>query len=139
MVCRHDVKFFDEDELSLEDNKQIVDDFKQGVLNICKESMEKFFRDKNLHTGGKIPNSLLSNKRRISMVLNYTKEDGIAHAFAAIEKFNPEWTYSEKGQISKDTIVVIDILSELSSSRIPEQFAGGMLCLYLELIEGIIF
>jgi hypothetical protein len=72
VVLRHDVKFFDEDELSSEDNKQIVDDFKQGVLNLCQENMGKFFRDKNLHTGGKIPNSLLSNKRRISMVLNYT-------------------------------------------------------------------
>jgi hypothetical protein len=139
VVLRHDVKFFDEDELSSEDNKQIVDDFKQGVLNLCQENMGKFFRDKNLHTGGKIPNSLLSNKRRISMVLNYTKNDGITHAFSAIEKFNPNWTYSEKGEISKDTILIVEILNELSSSGVPEQFAGGMLCLYLELIEGIIF
>lgn len=120
--------------------EDFVEEFYSDAKALAKQYIEQFFKDKMLHCGGKIPSFLLFNERRISMVLNYDIITGVDRAYKYLEK---ELTLEEieeskiSGEVTYDIKVVTDILALLSSSGIPQQFAGGMMCLYLEFIEGV--
>ena len=113
--------------------KTFAQDFFSDVKALAKQYMEQFFGDKMLHCGGKIPKSFLFAERRISMVLNYDIIKGVERAYKALD--NQEKLNS--GEVTDDIKLVNETLNLLSRSGIPQQFAGGMMCLYLEFIEGI--
>jgi hypothetical protein len=142
MVSLQDVDLFEEDELnencdlSLNDNKQFEIDYEKSLRDHALLHIERFFSDKSLFTGGKIPKTFLNNNRRIDMVMNYTIIRGVDCAYDALgEAFAKQKT----GEVTDDIRMVSEVLNLLARSGVPQQYAGGMLCLYLELIEGVDF
>lgn len=114
--------------------------FYEDVKVLAIQYVEYFFNDKKHHSGGKIPKSLLLAERRISMVMNYDIIQGVERAYKYLEK---EMTAKEieearqSGETTSDIKLVNSILGLLARSGVPQQFAGGMMCLYLEFIEGV--
>lgn len=120
--------------------KVFAQDFYSDVKALARQYMEYFFQDKMLHCGGKIPKSLLFTERRISMVLNYDIVMGVERAYKYLEPMlNPQDVEYAKqsGEATDDIKLVNEALSLLARSGVPQQFAGGMMCLYLEFVEGI--
>lgn len=142
-ICQED--YLDEDtheEYSLEQElviKSFARDFHHDVKILAKQHMEDFFKDKMLYCGGKVPHKILFDEKRISMVLNYDIIQGVQHAYQLLES-----TVSKKeleaskysGEATNDILLVNETLNLLAKSGIPQQFAGGMMILYLEFIEG---
>lgn len=114
--------------------------FQGDAQTIVRGYIEQFFKGKMLHCGGKIPKSLLLSERRISLVLNYDIVRGVDRAYNCMEEF---LTVEDKkiaqscGEVTNDIKLVAETLKLLSKSSVPQQFAGGMLLLYLEFVEGI--
>ena len=120
--------------------KVFAQDFYSDVKALAKQYMDQFFKDKMLHCGGKIPKSFLFADRRVSMVLNYDISTGVDRAYKYLERTIPQRDIDEarqNGEATDDIKLVNETLNLLARSGIPQQFAGGMLCLYLEFIEGI--
>lgn len=114
--------------------------FQGDVRQLVRGYMEQFFKDKMLHCGGKIPNSLLFSERRVSIVLNYDIVRGVERAYTYLEHLiTPEDVEAAKlnGEVTSDIKLVNETLYLLARSCIPQQFAGGMMLLYLEFVEGI--
>jgi hypothetical protein len=42
-------------------------------------------------------------------------------------------------KVSRDSELIKEVLVNIGNARIPKEFAGGILCVYLELIEGVDF
>jgi hypothetical protein len=132
----------DLDELEERDNDQECDkeqeqlirgfaqSFHSDVDGLVRFYIGRFFEDKMLHCGGKIPKSLLFNERRISMVLNYDICQGVDRAYKYLKN-------NTSDGFDDDIKMVTQILNLLARSGIPQQLAGGMLCLYLEFVEGV--
>jgi len=109
------------------------------VFEKAKYHIERFFANHRLHTGGQIPKAFLYNDRRMYMVMNYDIMRGVDHAYRLLEgEFNIEKSKTI-AEITQDIRLVIDVLNLLSRSGVPQEYAGGMLCVYLELVEGIQF
>lgn len=115
------------------------DYYVNNVEEFAKSQMIKFFSDKELHCGGKIPHSLLENPKRINLVINLDLDSGIKIFYDYSEKIITEEELAKSkrtGEVSWDIILVNDILKTLAQSGVPQQFAGGMLLIYLELVKG---
>ena len=138
---------FDEDEVIEERIPEVVvrSTAQEFILNVktrAKTCIDSFFKDKMLHCGGRIPKSFLNSERRISMVMNFDISKGIDKAYEALEKTmsQEELEHARNtGETTDDIKLVNESLYLMSKSGIPQQFAGGMLCLYLEFIEGVDF
>lgn len=120
--------------------KVFAQDFYSDVKALAKQYIEQFFSDKMLHCGGKIPKSFLFAERRISMVMNYDIIKGVERAYKSLERgLNQREINQAKltGEATSDIKLVNETLNLLARSGIPQQFAGGMMCLYLEFIEGV--
>lgn len=133
------VEFLKSDKLSLNGFSMPVNEveiLKRKVHQMAKQQVEGFFKDKYLHTGGKIPKSVMFHDRRINKVINYNIITGVEHAYAAI---------GDSLQEEDDIRLVVDILHKIGTwkhengSAIPLEFRGGILCMYLELVEGYEF
>ena len=120
--------------------KVFAQDFYSDVKALARQYMEQFFQNKMLHCGGKIPKSLLFSDRRILMVLNYDIIKGVKRAYKYLEPsldIRDVESSKQTGETTDDIKLVNETLDLLAQSGIPQQFAGGMMCLYLEFIEGI--
>ena len=120
--------------------KIFAQDFFDDVKALAKQYMEHFFQDKMLYCGGKIPKSFLFAERCIGMVMNYDIIRGVEHAYSALEKnlTKKEIDLAKStGETTSDIKLVNETLNLLARSGIPQQFAGGMMCLYLEFVEGV--
>ena len=122
--------------------KVFAQDFYGDVKALAKQYMEQFFKDKMLHCGGKIPRSFLFADRRVSIVLNYDISQGVDRAYSSLESTLSEYEVEQArqtGEATSDIKLVNETLNLLARSGVPQQFAGGMMCLYLEFVEGINF
>ena len=131
-----DVFFFGDEfdaENSSSESEQIANEFKQNANSLVVHHLSNYFKDKMLHTGGNVPDQLLNSHKRISMVLNYTVSNGVDHAHERLE-------FSEgRNNDDENSELIVTVLHGIAKSGVPKEFAGGMLCLHLELIEGIDF
>lgn len=120
--------------------KLFAQDFFGDVKVLAKQYIEQFFNGKMHHCGGKIPKSFLFAERRVSMVLNYDISTGVQCAYKALgPTLNDRDLEIAKlsGEMTSDIKLVTEVLSLLAKSGVPQQFAGGMMMMYLEFIEGI--
>ena len=120
--------------------KVFAKDFSADVKALARQYVEQFFSNKMLHCGGKIPKSLLFSERRMSMVLNYDIVKGVQRAYKHLEptlSFSNAKMLRQAGEATDDIKLVNEVFDLLAKSGIPQQFAGGILCLYLEFIEGV--
>lgn len=125
-------------EYSQEQEKELLD-FATGFFGdlrcLVSQYIQQFFKDKSFSGGGKIPNSILVTDRNISIVANYDIIKGVQRAYSNLKE-HPLASES-LGEVTGDIRLVSSILQELAKSSIPQQFAGGMMLLYLELVIGI--
>lgn len=122
--------------------KNFAKEFLTEVKILAKMYIEHFFKDKSLHCGGRIPRSFLLSEKRVQKVLDYDISLGVQTAYKYLEPniSRDEISNCQKtGEITSDIKLVNDILRLLAKSGIPQQFAGGMMILYLEFVEGISF
>lgn len=159
----HDEEFFEdnsfEEEIEYEDQtseifeasevpesevpiKSFVRHFQEDVQNLAKKYITDFFDNKMMYCGGRIPKKRLFNDDAISMVINFDICRGVDYAYLALEKTLTKQEVNRAkiaGEITSDIKLVTEILNLLSRSGIPQQFAGGMMIMYLELVEGVQF
>lgn len=102
---------------------------------LVKQYIEYFFKDKNFFCGGKIPKNILNTERNIYMVVNYDIIKSVQRAYSSLK--DHEISKECLGEVTGDIRMVSSILEDLSRSNIPQQFAGGMMLLYLELVIGV--
>lgn len=95
---------------------------------IAKNQIISFF-DK------KISKNILLDESHVDMVLNYDIITSVKIAYSSLKDY--EISSSCLGDVTGDVRLVNSILRTLAESKVPQQFAGGMLLLYLKLIEGI--
>lgn len=105
----------------------------------AKAHIDAFFADKQMYCGGAIPKRLLHDPDRVSMVINYNIIRGVDHAYTLLEHAISEQEIMDAartGDSTKDIKLVNETLKLLAQYRVPRQFAGGILVMYLELVEG---
>lgn len=119
-----------------------VSEFYSEAKDLAKHYIKQFFEDKMLYCGGKIPRSCLFSDNVVSMVLNFDICAGVDCAYAALEKTITQQEIKLAkitGEITSDIKLVNETLRLIARSGVPQQFAGGIMCLYLEFVEGIEF
>jgi len=132
--------FEDDDGYTPEQEKELLSfasSFVGDLKELAKQYIKHFFQDKPFHCGGKIPKMMLINEDNISMVINYDIIRSVNKAYFHLK--DHEISSQSLGEVTGDIRLVSSILQELSSANVPRQFAGGLLLMYLELIEGIEF
>lgn len=129
---------FEESLYSEEQEKELLSfaiSFFGDLKCLIKKYIECFFQDKKFFCGGKIPKNILITDRNISMVANYDIIKSVKRAYVSLE--NHPISMKSLGEVTGDIRMVSSILSELAVASVPQQFAGGMMLLYLELIMGV--
>jgi hypothetical protein len=123
-------------QLTLDPVKENEFFYQNREIEKAKYHTDRFFANHRLHTGGKISKTFLYNERRMYMVMNYDIMRGVSHAYNQLEA---EFGSPPKStaEITQDIRLVLDTLNLLSRSGVPQEYAGGMLCVYLELVEGV--
>lgn len=72
--------------------------------------------------------------------MNYDIIKGVDHAYVALKDLvssEEEARASLTGDATADIKLVTKTLNFLARSGVPQQFAGGMMVLYLEFVEGV--
>jgi hypothetical protein len=131
----HEVDDF-ESHLATKDD--IVLDFDKKREKTAKIFLDKFFANECLHTGGPIPRQMLHNERRLKQVVNLSIMEALDLAYDALGHVGPV-AGSRECDVTDDIRLVISVIHKLAEARVPQEFSGGMLCVYLELVEGIEF
>ena len=84
--------------------------------------------------------SFFKNEKRISLVLNSDVCSGIDRAYAALDPlYSSEKVEDKKEQVPEYYPLVKSVMDNIHRYHVPKEFAGGILCLHLELVEGIVF
>lgn len=133
---------FDDDidlsELDPDVERELVS-FATGFLGelkyIAKKYIIDFFEGETFHQGGKIPSSLLLKDTHVSMVINYDIVKGVNRAYQYLGAH--DLPPSSANEVAEDIKLVLAILNKLCAASVPQQFAGGMVLLYLKLVEGV--
>lgn len=115
--------------------KKFAQNFHNDVHSLAKHYIYQFFSDKTMFCGGKIPKRVLD--KRISIVINYDISAGVLQAYDAMAELIKDECLRNTNEISSDIKLVNETLNLLAKSGVPQQFAGGMLLLYLEFVEGV--
>jgi hypothetical protein len=112
--------------------------FQKDVRALARHYIEQFFSDKMFYCGGSIPKYFLFSDCRVSMVLNYDITRGVKRVYKYLEPlYNIDPKNKSSGETGEDVLMVLKALNMLEKAGVPQQFAGGMMCMYIELVEGI--
>lgn len=117
-----------------------TDQASENSKDFVKKCMDKFFADKIMHCGGKIPKYILTDPKKINFVCTTSLIDGVDIAYKSMEDKNSEKETSKAkflGDATEEIKMVNETLKLLSQSGIPQQFAGGMMLIYLKYVKGI--
>lgn len=109
---------------------------RREVASQAKYHMERFFADKKLATGGSVTKTFLFHPSRLSMVLGYSICDGVDKVYGAL-KSEVAGEKANSNSLPSDVRMVTETLNLIARSGVPQQYAGGMLCVYVELVEGV--
>jgi len=104
---------------------------------IVRGYMTDFFKNETFSQGGKIPYSLLLSNKNVSMVMNYDIIRSVDEAYHRLSDF--DLSCGSPSDTAEDIKLVVGILDKLAQANIPQQLAGGMMLLYLDLVEGVDF
>ena len=149
--------FIDDDfdfELELIEEKITLnpEDARMKKIITAKNYLAYFFSDKTMHCGGKIPKHFLFNERRVHTTVNIQLGPAVDKVYKALAKETDiipnELSFEDildeesddddnSGTVTDDMKKVIELLEVFQCARIPQQFMGGFLMIYLELCEGI--
>lgn len=111
--------------------------FKKDIKKIAKYYIRKFFKNKKDKKGDKLNVEIIYNKHNIERMVN----TNILESTNIIYENLKSTSYAEKSKrqkdVTKDIVLVNEALKKIYKSKIPQQFAGGMLLLYLEFCKGV--
>ena len=115
-----------------------VTDVSENSKDFVKNCLDKFFSDKNMHCGGKIPKYILTDPKKINLVSKTSLLDGVDIAYESMKFMNDDEPKNKNlGEITEDIRMVNETLKLLSKSGIPQQYAGGIMLMYLKYVKGI--
>lgn len=118
------------------------EDVFRDATELAKRYIDEFFVDKMMHCGGSIPKRFLHDPKRVKCVVNYSLSKGVTRCYAALKH---TVTDAEKaacrktGDSTRDIKLVNETLNLMARSCVPQEFAGGILMMYLEFVEGVEF
>lgn len=120
------------------------DDFLLDANYLASHYINKFFINKKNKQGAEIHSDLLSCEKRISIVLNTNIIDSLKRTYLVLNDYikitEEDISFAKKtGNVTQEIKLVNETLKSLYEFGIPQQFAGGMIILYLEFCEGIDF
>jgi hypothetical protein len=138
-IAELDEKVFQlEEDDSFDDySEQFVETYASDIYRDFNKLAEKFifvfFHEKKMYCGGPIPWKILCSSSYITLVLNTNIIDGIKSAHRILQAYGRIGNEFAKNDIE----CVQNILYLCALSGVPKQFSGGLLLMYLELVEGI--
>lgn len=153
----HDYDDYDDDSDILEEPEELqainllnsietesIIDFRKDTTELAKYYIKLFFETKDAHFNHRIDKNILFNEERILKVINTSIIAGVQQAYEALSKCiiitQEDINKAKKsGDVTQEIRLVNETLKSLYKAGIPQQFAGGMMILYLEFCEGINF
>ena len=99
--------------------------------------IDAFFKDREMHYGGPIPNDILHSPYYVSIVLNTDICKGSDRVYEAIACSDDDDFDSVDAEFPEDIQFLVGMLEECASLNIPKCFATGITLMYLELCMGI--
>lgn len=106
-------------------------EYLEEIRGLARDYMKRFFSNKSMYCGGKIQNRNLLTDGNVTTVLTSEISEAIDLSHELLEN-------SGEIIVSKNSDKIIEILNSIAKFRIPKEFAGGMLLLYLHFCEGIV-
>lgn len=99
---------------------------------VAKNFIKKFFEDKEWFCGGPIPNSELSSKSAINVVIGTEFSNGIDTLYTILKDKNLLQNNN------KDILFALKVLRDTKEKGIPKVFQAGMMLLYLKYCKGVV-
>jgi len=128
--CDNDV--FEDDDFECISRDQY--ETNRNIRDFVRSRIEKFFEDKTMHCGGKVPNYMVASQKKISMVLSTNILDAVDLAYGSMREDNNASAFHM--ETSNDVKLVNDVLALIGRSGTPQQYAGGILLMYLKFVKG---
>lgn len=122
---------------------ETVSDFKKDAEDLAKYYMHVFFHNKTSKNGFNFKD-FVENPNSLSTVINTSIIFGVQKAYKALNNYitvtQEDLNKAKKnGDVTQEIKLVNETLKSLHKAGVPQQFAGGMMILYLEFCEGVIF
>jgi hypothetical protein len=109
---------------------------REEQVGIAKDAIQRFFGDKKMKIGGRIPDRLLFKPKHVEMVLDLELTDAVDKVYAAMGDDPPEFVQDKK-TILPSTERVIAALDQVAGRAIAKRFAPGIMYLYFKYCEGL--
>ena len=122
---------------------QTVSDFKKDTEDLAKYYINVFFNNK-ISKNGNTTKDLVKCPHSLSTVINTSVISGVQKAYKALNNYiiftQEDMNKAKKnGDVTQEIKLVNETLKSLHKAGVPQQFAGGMMVLYLEFCEGVSF
>lgn len=122
---------------------QTVSDFKKDTEDLAKYYINVFFNNK-ISKNGNTTKDLAKCPISLSTVVNTSIISGVQRAYKALNNYiivtQEDMNKAKKnGDVTQEIKLVNETLKSLHKAGVPQQFAGGMMILYLEFCEGVSF
>lgn len=122
---------------------ETIEDFKKDSEDLAKYYINVFFHSKPPKNGYKIKD-LVDSPSSLSTVINTNIISGVQKAYKALNNYiiitQEDLNKAKKdGDVTQEIKLVNETLKSLHKAGVPQQFAGGMMILYLEFCEGVSF
>jgi hypothetical protein len=111
--------------------------FKKDIKKIAKYYIKRFFKNKKNITGNKINIKELYSKEKIEKLININILESTKIIYPILEKDKKYCSKNKKEDVTNDIKLVNEALKKIYKFKIPQQFAGGILLVYLEVCKGI--
>jgi len=130
--------------------------------SLAKKYIQQFFQDEQYHGGGRIPNSVLTSKKNIQMVLDLHICHGVDRVYEIFENYDGEIPVLPEQKLMAEEVIlqreaqmldddkmvddddfppevqlVVGLIHRCEKRGVPQPFVAGILVIYLELCCGI--
>lgn len=113
--------------------------FKKDAKKIAKYYIKKFFKNKKDANKKVIDLNNLYSKKNIEKMIDINILESTKIIYSTLKKYKKYCVKDKKEDVTEDIKLVNESLKKIYNSKIPQQFAGGILLLYLEICKGIKF
>lgn len=111
--------------------------FKKDIKKIAKYYIKKFFKNKKDINGRKLKIEDLYSKEKIEKLININILESTKIIYPILGREDKYNRKDKKEDVTKDIKLVNETLKKIYKFKIPQQFAGGILLVYLEVCKGI--
>jgi hypothetical protein len=111
--------------------------FKKDIKKIAKYYIKKFFKNKKDINGRKLKIENLYSKEKIARLIDINILESTKIIYPILNKEEKYNCKDKKEDVTKDIKLVNETLKKIYKFKIPQQFAGGILLVYLEVCKGV--